>query len=245
MKLVHNVQKKQHRERAQPLERRRLGLLEKKKDYKLRAQDYHRKQDALKILKAKAAQRNPDEYYHAMTRKKTDSSGIQLSERDEETLTNDQIKLLKTQDSTYIKNLRSEELKKLKKLEKNIAFKSTGNHTIFVDTVKDKLEFDSVKHFKTDKNLINNRENRLKLNQLNSKKSIVNSVNDDEDKEALDTQRLKNLKRYKRILEKTKELQEVDERMITQLEGMKNGSKRKITDSKGRTAYQFKKERRR
>ncbi len=47
------------------------GLLEKHKDYILRARDFQRKQGALKQLRHKAAARNPDEFYFAMQQSKT------------------------------------------------------------------------------------------------------------------------------------------------------------------------------
>ena len=46
--------------------RRQYGLLEKKKDYKLRADDFHKKEAALRHLRRKAEERNPDEFYFAM-----------------------------------------------------------------------------------------------------------------------------------------------------------------------------------
>ena len=46
--------------------RRKYGLLEKKKDYLLRANDYHKKEAALQHLRRKAEERNPDEFYFAM-----------------------------------------------------------------------------------------------------------------------------------------------------------------------------------
>ncbi|KAK7812443.1 hypothetical protein U0070_001541 [Myodes glareolus] len=61
---------REHRERSQPGFRKRLGLLEKKKDYKLRANDYHKKQDFLRALRKKALEKNPDEFYYKMTRDK-------------------------------------------------------------------------------------------------------------------------------------------------------------------------------
>jgi U3 small nucleolar RNA-associated protein 11 len=245
-KLVHNVQKKQHRERAQPTERKRFGLLEKKKDYKLRAQDYHRKQDALKNLKAKAANRNPDEYYHAMTSKKTDERGILISEREEEQLSNDQIKLLKTQDSNYIKTLRAEELHKLEKVQKGLSFKSTGKHTVFVKDVNEKLSFDAVKHFGTDKNLIGNRENRLRVKQLATNQALVKELDENSmPKESLDKKRLKKYVQLQSLLKRSKQLQEVEERMNIQREGMKSGDKKKILDASGRKSYKFKAERKR
>lgn len=47
------------------------GLLEKHKDYVLRARDFQRKQATLKQLRSKAAMRNPDEFYFAMQKSRT------------------------------------------------------------------------------------------------------------------------------------------------------------------------------
>lgn len=70
--LRHVIRRREHRERAQPAARAgRFGLLEKHKDYKLRAVDYHRKQDALKVMREKAAFRNEDEFYMNMNKAKT------------------------------------------------------------------------------------------------------------------------------------------------------------------------------
>lgn len=245
-KLVHNVQKKQHRERSQPLERKKFGFLEKKKDYQLRARDYHKKQNALKVLKQKAALANPDEYYHAMTAKKTDSNGILVSERDEEVLSVGQVKLLKTQDANYIKTLRNEELKKIDKLKKNLVFKSRGNHTIFVDSEQAKKEFNAAEFFQTDENLVNKRENRLRLDQLQSGTSIVEQLDESKlPKESLDKKRLKKFAILQAHLKRQNELKEVEERIDIQREGMKNGEKKKIVDTLGRTSFKFKRQRKR
>jgi U3 small nucleolar RNA-associated protein 11 len=70
--LKNIVKTRTYRERSAPAARKKLGLLEKHKDYKLRAQDFHKKQDALNVLKEKAAFRNPDEFYYKMVNTKTE-----------------------------------------------------------------------------------------------------------------------------------------------------------------------------
>ncbi|KAJ3079507.1 UTP11-like, U3 small nucleolar ribonucleoprotein [Quaeritorhiza haematococci] len=65
------VKRREHKERSQLSSRARLGLLEKHKDYVLRARDYHRKQDRLKSLREKALFRNPDEFYFKMINTRT------------------------------------------------------------------------------------------------------------------------------------------------------------------------------
>lgn len=64
--LRNSVHRREHRERSQPNARQKLGLLEKHKDYVLRAKDYHSKQDRLKALREKAYFRNEDEFYFGM-----------------------------------------------------------------------------------------------------------------------------------------------------------------------------------
>ena len=45
--------------------------MERKKDYKARANDFHRKEKALEALQRKAEERNPDEFYFGMEHART------------------------------------------------------------------------------------------------------------------------------------------------------------------------------
>mmetsp|Transcript_16096 Transcript_16096/g.49877 ORF Transcript_16096/g.49877 Transcript_16096/m.49877 type:complete len:219 (+) Transcript_16096:1317-1973(+) len=67
MSSLRNVTKRStHKERAQPSARKKFGLLEKKSDYKLRSDNYHKRQARLKTLQRKAQERNPDEFAFGM-----------------------------------------------------------------------------------------------------------------------------------------------------------------------------------
>lgn len=213
-KLVHNVQKKQHRERSQTSDRAKYGLLEKKKDYKLRATDYHKKQSAIKALKAKASNYNPDEYYHAMTARKTDDRGIIVADRGNEALSVQQVKLMKSQDVNYVRTMRLNEKLKIDKSKENLNFDSNGKHTVFVDSFEEQKSFKPEEYFQTDKNLVNRRENRLRVSQLESNDKAITSLRQDEkEMDFKNVKKLKQFKLLKRRLDREKQLGEVEHRM--------------------------------
>lgn len=241
-KLVHNVQKKQHRERSQTLDRAKYGLLEKKKDYRLRAADYHKKQAALRALRQKAAQYNPDEYYHAMTKKKTDEDGILITDRGNEALSNQQVKLYKSQDLNYVRTMRLNETQKIDKLKNKLGFKAEGKHTVFVDNEDDVGLFKAADFFNTDESMLERKENRLRMNQLESSQKIVDDL-DFDDKETIDKQKLADYKLLKERMEREQQLKQVEDKLETTKELMKKGGKKKMFDDDGNVHFKWTNER--
>jgi U3 small nucleolar RNA-associated protein 11 len=227
----HDVAKKQHRERAQPLERKKWGLLEKKKDYKLRAQDFHRKEAQLKILRKKASERNADEYDHGMVRKSTDKKGILITGRGSEVLSNDAAKLLKTQDSNYIKTLSNNEKRQIEKFEKQLLFTSRGDHTVFVDNKAEAVNFSPTEFFGTTDEFLKKRDNRLRKEQLEE----LNSVGENN----FGKKRLSQYKLLKGRLERQAELERIQQEMDLQRELMKKGEKKKIIQN-GKVSWKWK-----
>jgi U3 small nucleolar RNA-associated protein 11 len=160
-----------HRERAQPLSRSKFGFLEKKKDYVLRAKDYHKKEEALKILKQKAAFRNKDEFYFGMIQSKTTLKGAHvLARRKDDGHDHETQRLMKTQDANYVQMQQSINKKKIGKLADGIHISDQGttapNHTIFLEEEKQVKEFDAAKHFDTIPELVERRSNRIRISTL-------------------------------------------------------------------------------
>ncbi|KAH6609472.1 u3 small nucleolar rna-associated 11 [Trichoderma cornu-damae] len=125
--LRNSIQRRPHRERAQPLERRRLGLLEKHKDYSQRAKDYNQKKAQLKSLREKAADRNEDEFYFGMMSRKGPGAKIKVGRSwngrvegdrgNNKGLDTDTVRLLKTQDLGYVRTMKQVAAKELARLE--------------------------------------------------------------------------------------------------------------------------------
>ncbi|OZJ04595.1 hypothetical protein BZG36_02783 [Bifiguratus adelaidae] len=167
------VQRRNHKERGQLAHRQKYGLLEKKKDYKLRAKDYHFKEDRIKALKTRAAFRNPDEFYFKMVNAKT-KNGVHAAERNA-ALPPEMVQLMKSQDKNYIKFQRDRSKKKLEKLQESIHFvpddeleqdEPTPKHTLFVDSEKEMRTFDPAKHFDTLPELVGRTFNRPRRETL-------------------------------------------------------------------------------
>lgn len=133
-----------YRERHQPQDRNHLGLLEKKKDYKLRAKDFSEKKEVLKHLRKKALNKNPDEFYFHMANSKTVDGGVHrdlVSAKVKDSSSKDQIRLMQTQDYKYVSMRRLMEQKKIEKLKSTLHLldddgvesRPCNSHTIFVD----------------------------------------------------------------------------------------------------------------
>lgn len=154
------VQRRNHKERAQPVEREKWGLLEKRKDYKLRAADHKQKKQKLKLLSEKARDRNPDEFSFKMMSSKVDKQGRKVADRGNEALSMDVVKLLKTQDAGYIRTMLQMVRKERQELEQKLVVEEdevralrdgartkNGKHRVYVDDEEEQQSFDAESWF--------------------------------------------------------------------------------------------------
>ena len=123
------VQRRNHKERSQPADRKRFGLLEKHKDYSLRAKDFNKKKTQLKNLKKKVEEKNDDEFYHGMISRAGPSTwaskgkrwtGTVDGDRGNKALPMDVVRLMKTQDMGYLRTMRNVAGKDVKALEERV-----------------------------------------------------------------------------------------------------------------------------
>ena len=140
--LRNAVKRITHKERSQPQARSHLGLLEKKGDYRQRSRDYHRKQDRLKSMREKIANKNPDEFYFGMHKSRVDGmmgrdSGRHVKtdearqkELEEKGLGSDAVRIMKDQDLAYVRMQRMMDGKKIERLQSSLHYleSSGGNN---------------------------------------------------------------------------------------------------------------------
>ncbi|CAO3669490.1 unnamed protein product [Umbelopsis vinacea] len=265
--LRNAVQRRNHKERGQLASRERLGLLEKKKDYTLRAKDFHFKEKRLKALREKAAQRNPDEFHFKMINTKT-KGGAHVAERNK-LLPGEMVNVLKSQDKNYIKTQREISKKKMSRLQESLHFidddglddedglmgfsdeevngqaekPKKSNHVVFVDTEEDVKKFSPANYLNTLPELVNRKFNRPTVETL--KKNVIAHAPDTagDDKELKKARQMK----YKELASRIKREQELAkaerELEIQRAMGGK-GKKRKVgTDENGLPVYKWKADR--
>ncbi|CRG89290.1 hypothetical protein PISL3812_06326 [Talaromyces islandicus] len=115
------VHRRQHRERGQLDNREKWGILEKHKDYSLRAKDYNLKKQKLKRLREKAHDRNPDEFAYGMLSDQNARQGKHGARGSEESsLSHDTVKLLKTQDAGYLRTVGERVRREMERLEQEV-----------------------------------------------------------------------------------------------------------------------------
>ena len=212
------IPRRKYRERGQIERRKKLGFLEKKKDYKIRAEDYHEKEKKYKNLKEAARTRNPDEFYHKMIKAKIiDGEHVQFPDDknvEQKLVTNTQfINLV-----NFKKSLLEKEAEKMKvrlQLNKNIFDGGDKSiHTLYYDEEDDYLE------------------EQKKENEFLSKKRHLNINNKDndiqEDEKKLTPENKQLINTYKQRKKHIKQLEQISQGLQEQKELLKGGKKKKI-----------------
>jgi U3 small nucleolar RNA-associated protein 11 len=212
---------KTHRERGQLESRKELGLLEKKKDYKLRAQDRAGKEETLKLLRKRALNKNPDEFYHHMVNSKIQKDEHHEKDKEED-IPVDQIKLMETQDKRYISMKRTVETNKIKRLQSHlhltdISDRTRNKHVFFVENEDEVKNFNLAERLQTHPALLSRKSNRMKLKDLEK----MNLNIDEKTIIKLKEERDKSYKELDRRITRERELARVQRKM-----DMKNMTKK-------------------
>ncbi|KAI9682274.1 MAG: hypothetical protein M1817_000328 [Caeruleum heppii] len=156
------VQRPTHRERAQPASRAKWGILEKPKDYKLRAADFRAKKAKLRSLRQKAADRNPDEFYFGMMSARQDKDGMKVLGKKGDGakgMSVDEVRLLKTQDAGYLRMEATKARREIDRLKEVLGVQGVvrkgeadgeeeeeeigkqGKHLVFVDSPEEQRTY--------------------------------------------------------------------------------------------------------
>ena len=213
------IPRRKYRERGQIERRKRLGFLEKKQDYKIRAEDYHEKEKKYKNLKEAARTRNPDEFYHKMIKAKIiDGEHVQFPDDknlEQKLVTNTQfINLVNFKKSQLEKE--AEKMKVRLQLNKNIFEGGDKSiHTLYYEDEDEFLE-----------------EQKKEKEFLNKKRNLDNKEENDEIEEdkKLTPENKQLINTYKQRKKHIKQLEQISQGLQEQKELLKGGKKKKIGD---------------
>jgi len=218
-----------HKERAQPAHRKKLGLLEKHKDYVERAKHYHKKKDYMNVLKKKAAERNPDEFYFKMNSSEV-SKGVHR-DLDSGSLDTETVKLLKTQDLGYLVHKASIDLKKAEKLQNNlhlIGDRKPREHKLFVEDKSEVDEFNVASRFDTVPELADRTYNRPRVKDI--ERGVIIGGKTTKDVKKAQKLTAKSYDELNKRIKRAERLKKAAKCVQLQKNLMGKGSKRKIVD---------------
>ena len=225
------IPRRKYRERSQNERRKKLGFLEKKQDYKIRAEDYHAKEKKYKNLKEAARTRNPDEFYHKMIKAKIiDGEHVQFPDDktlEQKIVTNTQfINLVNFKKSQLEKE--AEKLKYRLQLNKNLfegGNKST--HTLYYDDEEEYLEDQ-----KKEKELLNIKRKRDKIERNKEDDENNEEINNDIDNSSkvLSPETKQLINTYKQRKKHIRQLKQISQGLQEQKELLQPAKKKKIKD---------------
>eukprot|EP00899_Mesostigma_viride_P025834 jgi/Mesvir1/6435/Mv19520-RA.1 len=223
------IPRREHKERSQPSARKHLGLLEKKKDYILRAKSYHKKEATIKALQAKAAQRNPDEFYFRMQNMQTKDGVNVIRSTEPNKYSQEELILMKSQDVGYVMMKKQVDAKRAERLRATL-------HGIGEAPCNKRIKFsESVQEARE---IASSQAQPAELSPL---------------PEDIDKRRTAAYKELKERESRSKKLQRVAMEMLLKKELMGKGRKRKLRPEElssaakqnNRGVYRWKKERKR
>eukprot|EP01114_Cavostelium_apophysatum_P014012 TRINITY_DN3517_c0_g1_i1.p1 TRINITY_DN3517_c0_g1~~TRINITY_DN3517_c0_g1_i1.p1 ORF type:complete len:281 (+),score=91.57 TRINITY_DN3517_c0_g1_i1:142-984(+) len=177
---------REYKERAQPAARTHLGILEKRKDYKARAQEKKQKEQFLQGLRKAAANKNKDEFkFNMITQtnrreniEKPDSFWDEGGEEQVEKpkLTKEELALATTQGLGYLMAKITAERNKIERLEamRLVPEKPKNKHIVFVETTKEVKKFKPEEYFQTPAEALSSVHNRPRKETLESTELVVN-----------------------------------------------------------------------
>jgi len=255
--LRNAVKRVTHKERSQPKNRAHLGILEKKKDYKVRAVDYHKKQDVLTSLRRKAAGRNPDEFYFGMNKSEIKDGKHRKIEQAKQKeriaeIGHDAVKLMKSQDLSYVRMQTMKDMRKIERMQSSLQYLGDNpttigdsddivdkkrKHTVFVNSRSKAENFDVVEHFDTVPELAGRSFNRPRKETLLKIGGNADGYYDDSDGEQRQlsekelTKRNNLAKRQARIVSKARASAYAElEARTKRVEALKNAEAHLVTE---------------
>jgi U3 small nucleolar RNA-associated protein 11 len=206
-------------------------LLEKKKDYLLRAKDFHKKEATIKHLRRKAEERNPDEFYFSMENAQTKNGVHTVPTAQANKYSQEQLRLMKTQDASYLAVKAQSERKKVERLRGSLhligAPAPKRRHVVFVDEEEQVASFDAAHHFDTPKELLERSYNRPTHAQLADPAAVMGGGNAETLRKA-ERRRAASYKEFLQRRERQEALQGAAQKMEYDKAIMGGGRRRKL-----------------